>query len=672
MLAELFPHGRPERLVALVGNPNVGESTIFNHVTGQDVLTAHYPGKSPDINVGTTQVGEHELTVMDLPGAYSIGGAPEEQWVARRALLDMRPDVVVVVLDASNITRNLAIALQVLDMALPTVIAVNLVDEAERSGVTVDTELLAALLGAVVIKTVATSGIGVEDLMEAAAHRAGDHSPPELPRHSYGDMFEAAMRPLVETVKLAGVAPYGLPPRSTALQIIEGFKDIENRLAEAGQTGMIRVAEEARAALASMSGEPPFTALARERHGAAGLLAERVLGTVPAHKPGLQSRLLGLTTRARTGIPLLLVVLLSVFGLLFVVGGALAAGFSALWGAYASPLIQGAVHALAGDGAFARTLLWGLDAGLEAALGIGLPYILTFYVLLSLLEDTGYLNAVAFLSDTTMHNIGLHGRATIPLVAGAGCSVPAVLSVRVLPTDRERFLAATLVSFVPCSARTAVILGAVGAYVGWAPALGVYAVTLAVISIVGVLMDRLVPGASGGFVMEMFPFRRPAIGVVLRKSWSQFREFLVVATPLVVVGSMVLGGLYETGWLFKLTGPLEPVVGGWLGLPAFAGLTLLLGLLRKEFALQLLVALAVATGAGGGDAGADLLAFMTVGQIFVYTLVNTLAMPCVSTVAVLGRVLGWKRAAGVLAVTVSVALLVGGLFARLLPALGVA
>jgi ferrous iron transport protein B len=242
----------------------------------------------------------------------------------------------------------------------------------------------------------------------------------------------------------------------------------------------------------------------------------------------------------------------------------------------------------------------------------------------------------------------------------------------VLPTDRERFLAATLVSFVPCSARTAVILGAVGAFVGWLPALGVYGVTLVVIVLVGIAMDRLVPGTSGGFVMEMFPFRRPSIGVVLRKSWTQFREFLVVATPLVVVGSMALGGLYETGWLFKLTGPMEPVVQGWLGLPAFAGLTLLLGLLRKEFALQLLVALAVATGAGGTDAGGDLLAFMSVTQIFVYTLVNTLAMPCVSTVAVLGRVLGWKRAAGALAITVAVALLVGGLFARLLPALGVA
>jgi ferrous iron transport protein B len=280
-----------------------------------------------------------------------------------------------------------------------------------------------------------------------------------------------------------------------------------------------------------------------------------------------------------------------------------------------------------------------------------------------------------------MHNIGLHGRAAIPLVAGAGCSVPAVLSVRVLPTDRERFLAATLVSFVPCTARTAVILGAVGAYVGWAPALGVYAVTLVVIGLVGLAMDRLVPGGSGGFVMEMFPFRRPNVGVVLRKSWGQFREFLVVATPLVVVGSIVLGGLYETGGLLALTEPLEPVVGVWLGLPAFAGLTLILGLLRKEFALQLLVALALATGVSGADAagaggagaaGGDLLAFMTVSQIFVYTLVNTLAMPCVSTVAVLGRVLGWKRAAGVLAITVSVALLVGGVFARLLPALGVA
>jgi len=309
--------------------------------------------------------------------------------------------------------------------------------------------------------------------------------------------------------------------------------------------------------------------------------------------------------------------------------------------------------------------LWGFDAGLEASLAIGLPYILTFYVLLSILEDTGYLNALAFLSDRVMHQVGLHGRATIPLVAGLGCTVPAVMSIRLLPSSKERMIAGTLVTMVPCSARTAVIMGAVGVYLGFWPALGVFMIVLVVGGIVGVTMDRMIPGASRGMVMEMFPFRRPSLHVVWGKAWLQFREFLFVATPIVIVGSMVLGGLYESELIWELTGPLSPVVVGWLGLPPIAGLTLLFGLIRKEFALQLLVTLAIATmGVGARELGT----FMTETQIFVYVLVNTLAIPCISTLAVLWKVLGVRQAVTVTAITISVALLVGGLAARVLPA----
>ncbi len=661
----LFPAGRPEHLVALVGNPNVGKSTIFNHVTGQDVMTAHYPGKTPDINVGTTVIGERHLTIMDLPGTYSIGGPAEEQWVTRQALLDLRPDAVICVLDATNLSRNLVVALHVLDLGLPTVIAVNLVDEAARAGLEVDTELLAALTGAYVVKTVAVVGEGVRELMVEAADLTERGSVAGLPRHRYGEVFEGALRPLAGTLSDHGFEASGLSGRSLALELVGHFADVAEAIES--EPGLERVAEETRSALAALTGEPPTQALTRERHGAGGVIAERCVALTPERKPRITTLLRAWSTRAATGLPMLAAALLAIFGLLFFVGGLLAEGFSALWAAMMSPVIQAAVHAVVGEGSLARTLLWGLDAGIEASLTIGLPYILTFYFLLGLLEDSGYLNAVAFLADRAMHRLGLHGRAVIPLVAGAGCSVPAILSVRVLPTERERFLAATLVSFVPCSARTAVILGAVGAYIGWAPALGVFGVTLLVTIGVGTVMERLVPGRSTGFVMEMFPFRRPKLRIVGRKAWGQFREFLLVATPLVVIGSIVLGGLYESDVLFSLARPLDPVVVGWLGLPSVAGLTLLFGLLRKEFALQLLATLAIAT---MGAAGANLLAFMSRTDLFVYALVNTLAMPCISTIAVLGRVLGWRRALTVLAVTIAVALLIGGVFARVLPLLG--
>lgn len=375
-----------------------------------------------------------------------------------------------------------------------------------------------------------------------------------------------------------------------------------------------------------------------------------------------------LSTRASTGVPLLITLLLALFGMLFLVGESLARAVSWLWGISGSPAVTWLVTTLFGEDAVSRSLLWGFDAGMEASLAIGIPFILTFYFMLALLEDSGYLNAVAFLSDRLMHRFGLHGRAIIPLVTGAGCSVPAILAVRMLPSKRERFVASTLVSMVPCSARSAVVLGAVGAFVGIVPALGVFAVTTLVIGVVGVVLNKMLPGAPAGMVMEMFPFRRPRLAVVAHKAWTQFKEFLFVAMPLVVVGSIALGAVYEMGWLERLSAPMEPVMGGLLGLPAFAGLTLLFGLLRKEFALELLLTLAIAT--GGVSATAGLADIMSGTDIFVYALVNTLAMPCISTVAVLGRTLGWKRSAAVMGITITVALLVGALSARVAGLLG--
>ncbi len=657
---------RPEYVVALLGNPNVGKSTLFNQLTGLGVVTAHYAGKTEDVNVGTTRIGDTKLTVMDLPGTYGLAGNTEEAWVSRRTIYDVEPDVVIVVLDATNLSRNLVLALEVLDLGLPTVLVANLSDEAARKGASIDSVVLSERLGAPVFETTATEGIGVAAVMEYVALVARGEVVLNPPDTVYGDPFERTVRPLVHAVDSAGLRPFGVAPRASALRLLANDPEFRTAFVSGGSAGIVRVAEEARTALRAVMGEGSATVLVRERHGAAGVIAQGIPATPSAGKRRVD--LARLATRPITGVPVLMAMLLGLFLLLFFVGETLAGLVSSGWVQFVSPVVQAGVHGILGEGTAARTILWGLDAGLEASFAIGIPYILTFYFLLAMLEDTGYLNAVAFLADRMMHHAGLHGRAVIPIVAGLGCSVPAILSVRLLSTKRERFIAATLISMVPCSARTAVILGAVGHFIGIWPALGVYAITALVAAGVGIALDRLLPGTSGGMVMEMFPFRRPAARIVARKAWSQFREFLFVATPIVVIGSIVLGGLYETGWLWKLADPMSPIITGWLGLPAVAGLTLLFGLLRKEFALQLLATLAIATMGAGFD---NLLSFMSQTDVFVYVLVNTLAIPCVSTVAVLGKVLGWRRAASVTAVTVTVALLVGGLFARLLPLLGV-
>lgn len=650
-------------VVALLGNPNVGKSSLFNRVTGLGVETAHYPGTTAAMNLGETLAGDRRVIVVDLPGTYSLSDHAAESTITRRALVDLRPDVAIAVVDATNLARNLYLALQAIDLGLPLVIGLNLIDEAERAGIVIDADALAEQLGVRVVPIIANIGEGVDELVTVALEVADSHRSAE--GSSYESPFEELLAPVVSAAEGIAERPGMLGARALALLLFEGAPDLLGISAD--MAPVAGAAATARAASEEAFGEPPHVTLARERHGAAGSLAEAVTRPREGGRRKGPRDLWQLTTSPMTGVPLVVLVMAGVFGFLFVVGDALASGFSRLWAAFASPAIGSAIRALAGTGTLAEILRWGFDAGIEASLSIGLPYILTFYVLLAILEDSGYLNSLAFLTDRVMHRLGLHGRALLPLVAAAGCSVPAILAVRDLPTRRERLIASTLVSFIPCSARTAVILGAVGHYIGWQPALGVFAVVFAVGVGTGLGMNRLFPGHTGGLVMEMFHFRRPRLGGIVKKAWVQFREFLFVATPIVIAGSLVVGVLYETGWLWKLAEPLSPVIVGWLGLPAIAGLTLLLGTLRKELALQLLVAMAVVA---LGSGASDLSSFMTPTNLFVYALVNALAVPCVSTITVLVRQHGWARAGAIVGFTVVVALAVGGVFARLLPALG--
>ncbi len=403
---------------------------------------------------------------------------------------------------------------------------------------------------------------------------------------------------------------------------------------------------------------PAAQVLARERFGLAGSMAAAVVQQNGHHAPDRAERIWRLTADPATGFPLLLAALAALFGVLFFGGDRLATLLDAAWRAVASPAITGALGWVFGAGALSRTLAWGFDAGINAVLSVGIPYVLLFYLLLAVVEDSGYLNSAAFLTDVFMHKVGLHGRAVIPLVAAGGCTVPAVMGTRTLGTRRERLMASTLACLVPCSARTAVIAGAVALFVGWGAALGIYAVAGLLILLAGWGLNRVLPGTSSGLVMELFPLRLPSARTVFAQTWMRFREFLFVAGPIVLIGSLALGALYETGAVWVLVVPLRPVVEGWLGLPAVAGLTLVFAVLRKELALQLLVALAAMQYGAGA---ASLSSFMTRDQIFVYALVNTLYMPCVATLAALGRELGWRAALAIGAFTTLLALAAGGL-----------
>ncbi len=650
-------------LVSLVGNPNVGKSCVFNHCTGLGVVTAHYPGKTTSINAGILDYGDRRIGLLDLPGVYSLDTGSEEQWVVRRTLFDFRPNVNVVIVDATNLERNLFLVLQMLDLDLPVVVALNLMDEARRAHIEVDRERLSKLLGVPVVTIQAACGKGLPELLQAVLQVSKNgQRPPRASR--YGKDIEEHIAELSVLLQAdPELRPPGYSPRAVAFALLEDDVEVRARLSqyEAGRLILHR-GDDLAEHIGEEHAETASARLVRERFGLAGYIAAEVR-TERAANDTLANRFWAWSIAPLTGIPTLIGILLLTFLILFTVGNQLAAVVEDTWAVYASPAITAVLTALVGDGSARQVLSWGFDAGLVAVLTVGIPYVLTFYFLLSIMEDTGYLNSVAFLLDNVMHKFGLHGRSAITLVAAAGCNVPAMMAIDSLPTRREKFIASTLVVLVPCTARTAVILGVVGHYLGTLAALALVGIIGLIIFLVGAGLDRLLPGQTSGLVMEMFPFRAPELRTVLRKTWYQFKDFVFVALPVVVGGSLVLGFLYESGYIWLAAQPLQGLFEGWLGIPTVAGLCLILAVLRKEMAMQLLMAIAAVELGGRTD---DLLLLMNTNQMFVYALVNSIFIPCLATLAVLQKKLGWWKTMQVSMITALIALSAGGIVIRLL------
>jgi len=652
---------KAEYIFALSGNPNVGKSTIFNRITGMGVMTANYPGMTVELNLGLTEMDDNPIGIVDLPGTYALGAVSEDQMVARRGVLQGKPDVVIVILDANNLARNLYLLLQFLDLGCPVIAALNLVDQAEKAGVHTDVELLSEFLGVPVVPTVGVRGDGLGALMHQALELAQRKEEYITIPFSYAMDIESRIRRLARRIedKLEDV-PFGLSSRALSILLLEDDEEFVEAIREEPAGGEIisfcsRIADE----IEEEHGDKTALIIARERHGIAGSIASNVQERREYGKPRLGERMWEYTTSFKTGIPILLVVMGLVFLAIFWGGGALAGLFSDFWDAVIGGPLNRGIEALLGVNVFSQSLGWAVD-GVGAVLEIALPYLLVFYLILGFMEDSGYLNSVAFLTDRFMHRLGLHGRAVIPLISAVGCNVPAVMGTRVLSTRRERIIACVLIVLVPCSARVAVIMGGVSRYVGWAQALLLFAILFVIVIAAGLFLNKIMPGESAGLVMEMFPFRTPSMLNVLKKTWLRLKDFIYIAAPLIVAGSFLLGLLYESGWILKLTQPLEPLAEWWLGIPAVALLALIFAFLRKELALALLLVLAAQTIPGVTESS-SLLAFMSKGQIFTFALVCSVYIPCVATLAVLWREVGARDSLTITGSTVVLALLLGGL-----------
>ncbi|MBS7636207.1 ferrous iron transport protein B [Candidatus Bathyarchaeota archaeon] len=641
-----------ELRVALAGNANVGKSVIFNQLTGLNQVVGNWPGKTVERAEGTLHFKGYAIRIIDLPGIYSLSTFSIEEIVSRDYIAVEKPDIIVNVVDASALERNLYFTLQLLELEAPIVMALNQVDYAAKKGIRINTEKLSEILGVPVVPTVAITGSGINELLTTVIAVASGEKKLQPLKVKFGVEVEKRVKKLQELVqrRLPQLCEV-YPARWVATKLLERDSDVAGKLKNyEGGTEALQLAGKLAAELEKLHGEPSPVILASERYSIASKIAKEVTIVEAPPRISLEQKLDAISTHKILGYPILIGAILAMFSLIFI-GGSLFSGFLE---SFFGNIILHIGNALAFLPSTAQSLITeGVLGGIVAGITIALPYIVPFYIILALLEDSGYLPRAAFLMDNLMHKIGLHGKAFIPLILGYGCSVPACLSCRIMETQRERLLAAFVVTLIPCAARTVVILGLVGRFVGLHAALAIYIFDLILIFILGRIAFKVLPGEPVGLIMEMPPYKKPSFKGVLTKTWSRTKDFVYVAFPIIVAGSLAITALNITGFINYITAGAKPLISGWLGLPVEAGVPLIFGVLRKELALILLSQLIP-------------LESLSALQMIVFALVIMVYIPCIATIAALIREFGWKKATAITITDITLALLLGGIAYRIL------
>jgi len=635
-------------VIALAGNANVGKSVIFNHLTGLHQHIGNWPGKTVERAEGTLHFKGYNIDIVDLPGIYSLSTYSLEELVSRKYIAVERPDVVINVVDASVLERNLFFTLQLMELETPMVIALNQMDMAKSKGIQINIKKLEKLLGICIMPTVAVKGVGIAKLLEKAIQTV-EKGPVKKHAHvRYGEEVEEKIGKLVEKVKSV---QFVYPPRYLAIKLLEEDEEIEREVRRVVPQ-IVSTAKKLAAEIENIHGHGCSTVITSERYEAAGCFARAAQQLVSPIKPTEVERLHNFTTHKVTGYLTLIFSLLVIFYSIFTFGD------------YTSGLLSDLLYGLEPSFASAfgtgivGSLIWGgVMEGLIAGITIVLPYIIPFYLILYFLENSGYLSRIAFLMDNIMHKMGLHGKAFIPMMLSFGCNVPACLGCRIMETQRERLLAAFVTTLVPCAATTVIILGLVGDYLGIHWALALYLFNFLIIFVLGRLAFKVVPGESTALIMEMHDYRWPHMKTIFKQTWFRVAEFIKIAFPLIIVGSLMLKLAEVTGWLETVASVLSPITVVWLGLPAIVGITLIFGVLRKELSLVMLASLLGTT---------NFAIVLTPVQMIVFTLVAMLYIPCIATIAALVRDFGWKKALFITVFEIAFALLIGGIALRLL------
>jgi len=569
-----------------MGNPNVGKSVLFSRLTGVKVIASNYPGTTVSFTRGYMQLDGKTVEVIDVPGTYSLTPTCKAEEVALEILEEAEAgDIVINVVNATNLERNLNLTLQLLEKYIPMIMVLNLWDDAKHKGITIDVEKLEELLGVPIVPTVAVSGEGIATLAQR--------------------MKEARI------------------------------KETESHTTE-------------------------------ERWADIGNITAQVQSMVHKHHTFLE-KLEDLSLKPITGLPIAAVLIWLVFKIVRFIGeGLIGYVFDPFFEKLYAPLMMRLSAFLGGKG-FLHDIIVGnlieggidfiqsfglLTTGLYVPIAMVLPYVFSFYLMLGLLEDFGYLPRLAVLIDNLMHKLGLHGQAIVPTILGLGCSVPGMLASRILETRRERFIALTLLAVaVPCTAQSAVIIALVGEHGGMYVAI-VFG-TLAIIwALLGFTLNKIMKGLSPELLLEIPSYHLPPISVVFKKLWMRVAAFLKDAIPFMLLGILLMNVLFATGAIKIVAKAFSPVITNLMGLPTDVVVALVMGFLRKDVAVGMLAPLG-----------------LTAKQLTVASIVLAVYFPCIAAFVILLKELGIKDLLKSAAIMLGLSVLVGTLMNLILSAL---
>ncbi|MBU1205795.1 MAG: ferrous iron transport protein B [Proteobacteria bacterium] len=639
--------------IALVGNPNVGKSVIFGWLTGQYVTVSNYPGTTVEVAQGNSKLGGRRRVIVDTPGINNLIPMSEDERVTRDILLDDEDLQVIQVCDAKNLRRGLMITLQFAEMEKPVVLVLNMADEAKERGITIDHHGLAQLLKIPVLSTIATRRKGLDGLGKVLE----ESCTPQV-RPFYNPEIEEGV------TAIEGLLPEKQKgKRALALMLLAGDESLQDWLHCRLNEQVILKIEEISRRLQSQHQELLGFFINQKRLNAVDRILEEVF-----HKEkrsgGMAARALSnVTTHPIGGVPILLLVLYAIYKWVGDFGAGIGVDFllNVVFGKAINPAVTWVVEYLF-PWQFIQEFFVGpfgvVTMGLTYAIAIVLPIVGTFFFAFGLLEDSGYLPRLAVMVNRIFRVMGLSGKAVLPMVLGLGCDTMATLTTRVLETKKERILVTLLLALgVPCSAQIGVMVGMfaglpVKAIVLWA------FVVMGSMIFAGLLASKLIPGEKADFILEIPPLRIPTLGNILIKTLARLEWFLKEAVPLFLLGTFFLFALDRLGLLKALQNTAAPIVVGFLGLPAKATQTLLLGFLRRDYGAAGLFVMAKA-----GELDSI--------QIVVSLVTITLFVPCLANFFMIIKERGLGQALAMAGFIFPFALIVGGGLNFLLRFLGV-